>query len=167
MENRSVMITGGAGLVGQFAVDYAVRRSEVKKVYIADIKEGIGGTTEKNAIVGSALHGYYTDAEFVKVNLLDVDQTASTLKKLKPTAIFNCGTLISSYWYGPLIKYAIKEHQLVTQGRMAGHTIGKDMSLIYYLMKAVQQSEIDTRVVNIAFPDHTNPVLGRVGLYYR
>jgi hypothetical protein len=164
MENRSVMITGGAGLVGQFAVDYAVRRHEIKKVYIADIKETIGGTTEKNAVVGSALHGYYTDVEFVKVNLLDVDQTTSVLKELQPTCIFNCGTLISSYWYGPLIKYAIKEHQLQTTGRMAGHTIGKDLSLIYFLMKAVKKSEIETRVVNIAFPDHTNPVLGRVGL---
>jgi len=164
MENRSIMITGGAGIVGQFAVDYAVRRPEIKKVYIADIKEDIGGTTEKNAVVGSALHGYYTDAKFVKVNLLDVDQTASTLKELQPTAIFNCGTLISSYWYGPLIVRAIKENQLQTTGRMAGHTIGKDLSLIYYLMKAGKQSEIDTKVVNIAFPDHTNPVLGRVGL---
>ncbi|MHA1713278.1 MAG: NAD-dependent epimerase/dehydratase family protein [Candidatus Ranarchaeia archaeon] len=164
MERRSIMITGGAGLVGQFAVDYAVRRHEIKKVYIADIKEDIGVTTMKNAIVGSALHGYYTDAEFVKINLLDIDQTADVLKKLQPTSIFNCGTLISSYWYGPLIKYAIKEHQLETRGRMAGHTIAKDLTLIYYLMKAVQQSEIETRVVNIAFPDHTNPVLGRVGL---
>ena len=164
MDERSIMITGGAGFVGQFAVEYAVRRPEIKKVYVADINETIGQVTAQNANVGSILHRHYTNVEYVKVDMLNVDQTAAMLKKTNPTCIFNCATLFSSFWYVPLIHRAIKENNLTVQGRMAGHTIGKDMALIYYLMQAVRQSEIDTRVVNIALPDHTNPVLGRINL---
>ena len=164
MEKRSVMITGGAGFVGQFAVEFAVRRPEIKKVYVADLNETKGSITTQNAIVGSALHRYYTDVEFVKVDMLNVDQTATVLEKLKPTCIFNCATMFSSFWYVPLIHRAIKDHELTVQGRMAGHTLGKDMVLAYYLMQAVKQSGIDTRVVNIALPDHTNPILGRINL---
>ena len=85
MEKRSIMITGGAGFVGQYAVDYAVRQPEYKKVYIADVNEVAGGVTYKNAVSGSAIFDKYPDIEFVKLNMLEVDETADILKKLQPS----------------------------------------------------------------------------------
>jgi malate/lactate dehydrogenase len=158
------MVTGGAGIVGAMAVEYLVRRPEVQTVYVADINKDMAVSIANNAVGGAALHGYYPNVKVVPVDLTNVGETALTLKKLKPDAILNVATLISSFWYGDLIYWALNEQGKQYDGRLAGHTLAKDLALIHFLMKAVKQTDMDFKVVNIAFPDHTNYVLGKLGI---
>jgi len=112
--------------------------------------------------LSTALLSSYPKIEFQKIDIFKEDELAATLEKTRPKAILNMATLYSSYAYAPLIENRLKE--LGIRSRLAGHSFAKDFIPIYKLMKAVKKSKIDTRVVNIAFPDHTNPVLGKLGL---
>lgn len=159
---KVVMITGGAGLVGSYAVEYLARIPGIDKIIIADKNEELGHTVMNNALIGASLHNFYPDIKFVKLDLYDEKQTADLIKEIQPRVILHSGTLLSSFYYIPLIKKKIKE--IGIHSHLAGHTLAKDLVLIHKLMKAVRSSGVETGVVNLSFPDDTNPVLAKVSL---
>ena len=130
------MITGGAGLVGSYAVEYLARIPGVDKIIIADKNEELGHTVMNNALIGASLHNFYPDIKFVKLDLYDEKQTADLIKEIQPRVILHSGTLLSSFYYIPLIKKKIKE--IGIRSHLAGHTLAKDLVLIHKLMKAVR-----------------------------
>ncbi len=169
MVRKSVMVTGAAGYVGRMAVEYLARTPGIKKVYISDLdtpdtsKRGLGYSY--NSTMGSMLWGESADCEWTPMNILKTEEVASVIRKLRPDAIYNCASMISSYWYVPLINWARKDDPEFN-ARLAGHTVAKDLDLIYHLMLGVKQADLDYNpiVVNIAFPDHTNHILAKGGL---
>ncbi|OGD45886.1 hypothetical protein A3K70_00350 [Candidatus Bathyarchaeota archaeon RBG_16_48_13] len=156
------MVVGGAGIVGTNAVGYITHTPGIERVIIADMNESRGAMLANGNTLSTALLGLYPKVEFQKMDLSKEDAVVLILEEKKPKAILNMATMFSSYSYAPLIENRLKE--LGIRSRLAGHSFAKDFVPIYKLMKAVKKSKIDTRVVNIAFPDHTNPVLGKVGL---
>ena len=158
MSERTVMVTGGAGRVGSYAVDYLARTPGIGKVVVADLNEDVGISVVNNALIGTSVLDLFPRVEFVKLDLLNIEQTAKVLESIRPRVILHTATLLSSFNYIDLIRRSIKSYYL------AGHSIAKDLVLIHKLMKAVKSSDIDTRVVNLAFPDNTCPVLAKVGL---
>ncbi|MHA1917263.1 MAG: NAD-dependent epimerase/dehydratase family protein [Candidatus Ranarchaeia archaeon] len=169
MNDQTVMITGAAGYVGRMAVEFLARAPGMKKVYISDLdkpdiaKRGTGYAF--NSSMGSMLWGESADCVWTPANLLDTDNIAGVLKKIRPKAIYNCASMISSYWYVPLINWARKDDPEFN-ARLAGHTVAKDLDLAYHLMLGVKEADLDYEpiVVNIAFPDHTNVILHKAGL---
>lgn len=159
---KVVMITGGAGWVGSYAAEYLARTPEMNEIIIADKNEELGRTVLNNALIGASLHNFYPDIEFVKLDLNDEKRTADVIKDIQPQVILHAGTMMSSFYYVPLIKKRIKEIGL--HSHLAGHTLAKDLVLIHKLMRTIRSSAIDTHVVNVSFPDNTNPVLAKVGL---
>ena len=162
MSEKSVMVVGGAGIVGTNAVSYISHTPGIERVIIADMNESRGAMLANGNTLSTALLGLYPKVEFQRMDLSNEDAVVSILEEKKPKAILNMATMFSSYSYAPLIENRLKE--LGIRSRLAGHSFAKDFVPIYKLMKAVKKSNIETRVVNIAFPDHTNPVLGKVGL---
>jgi hypothetical protein len=169
MIRKSVMVTGASGYVGRMAVEYLARTPGLNKVYISDLdkpdtaKRGKGYSY--NSAMGSMLWGESVDCEWAPIDLLNTDNVVDVMRKLRPDAIYNCASMISSYWYVPLINWARKDDPEFN-ARLAGHTIAKDLDLVYHLMLGIKQADLDYEplVVNIAFPDHTNHILAKGGL---
>jgi len=164
MPRGTVLITGGAGIVGRYATDFLARSSLVKKVVIADIKKKEGETVKYNAQIGSATMWNYPKVIFEKVDLTDIDAVVSLLKKHNPDVILQVATMLSSYFYAHLAEKVIKDRGLPYEGHLAGHTIAKDFVFTYYVMQALKEANINARVVNLAFPDITNYILGKIKL---
>lgn len=164
MASGTVLITGGAGIVGRYATEFLARSSLVKRIIIADIKKKESETVKYNATIGSATMWNYPKVIFEKLDLMDVDAITRILKKYKPDAILQVATMLSSYFYAHLAERVIKLRNLPYEGHIAGHTVAKDFVFIYNVMKAVKASEINTRVVNISFPDMTNYILKKINL---
>lgn len=161
---RNNVLVVGAGEVGRYAVEYLVRYPIVDEVIIVDINEIRGKMVTYNAEIAAAIHQHYPRVVYEKLDITDTEKTVDILKKYKPKAILHVATLMSSFYYQHLAKPYIKKHKLPYKSHLAGHTFAKDFYLIYKLMQAVRDSEIDTRVVNLAFPDNTNIVLHKLGL---
>ena len=164
MNEKTVFITGGAGIVGSFAVEFLARDPTVEKIVIADIKEDYGETVLNNAVIGSAINGYYHKIVFEKVDLRDLDSIASALEKHKPDVVLQVATMMSSYYYIHIIKREIKRKHLPLKTYLAGHTFAKDFVFVYNVMRALKKTSLNTKVVNLSFPDNTHLVLGKLGL---
>lgn len=163
MTRNNVMVVG-AGEVGRYAAEYLVRFPIVREILLVDINEIRGKMVAYNAEIAGAIHKYYPRIVYEKLDVTDTDKTVDLLRKYKPQVILHVATLMSSFYYQHLAKPYIKAKKLPFKSHLAGHTFAKDFYLIYKLMQAVKQSDIDTRVVNLAFPDNTNIVLGKLGL---
>ncbi|MHA1712658.1 MAG: hypothetical protein ACTSW4_01235 [Candidatus Ranarchaeia archaeon] len=164
VSKHTVLITGGAGTVGVHAVNSLSRVKGVQQVVIGDINEERGYWVSNSSEIRSLIHRSWVPVDYNKIDLLDVDRTAKYLAELEPTGIIHTGTLLSSYFYVPLIRKAIQTMSFPTVGRQAGHTFAKDFVLIHHLMMAVKQSGIKTCVANISFPDYTDYVLSKINL---
>jgi len=162
MDEKVVMITGGAGIVGGYATEYLARIPGLDRIVVSDLKEDLGRTVVNNAIIGSAVSDTYPRIEFRKLNLMSEDETKALLDEVRPRVIIHVGTLLSSFYYQPLIKKKLAS--LGLRSHLAAHTFAKDFVLIYRLMKAVKAVNKDIRVVNVSFPDNTHPVLAKLGL---
>ncbi len=164
MTEKTVFIAGGAGIVGSYAIEFLARDPTVEKIVIADIKEDYGQTVLNNAVIGSAINGYYHKIVFEKVDLKDLDSIENALEKHAPEAILQVATMMSSYYYIHIIKREIKKRHLPLKTYLAGHTFAKDFVFIYNLMRALKKSGLNSKVVNLSFPDNTHIVLGKIGL---
>jgi len=132
-------------------------RSEIK-VIGSDVSEEKGKFE-----IGESLHvahnfGYYPDLSFRKVDLFDIEGTADLLRELKPKVICNLASL-GSWWVTRLLP--MDEYKKIGP---IGPWLPNHLTLVHKLMLAVKKSSIETRVVNGAFPDTTNVVLGKLGL---
>ena len=164
MSEKTVFIAGGAGIVGSYAVEFLARNPTVEKIVIGDIREDYGMTVLNNAVIGSAINGYYHKIVYEKVDLKDIDSISKALEKHNPDVILQVATMMSSYYYIHIIKREIKKRHLPLKTYLAGHTFAKDFVFIYNMMRALQQSNVESKVVNLSFPDNTHVVLGKLGL---
>ena len=162
MPRNTALIVGGKGQVGRYAVDFLARSGLVSEIFVIDMKEPVD--VAMNAVMGALINGYPVEVKPIKQDIMNVEETAKLLKELKPTIIFNAATMLSTFLYAPIAKRLVKELSLPLKSYLAGHTLAKDLAPIYKLMQAVKESGIDTKVVNIAFPDNSHIVLNKVGL---
>lgn len=163
MVKDNVMVVG-AGEVGRFAVEYLAHYPIVRELIIVDINEMRGKMVAYNAEIAAAIHKYYPRIVYEKLDIADTEKVVDVLRKYKPKVILHVATLLSSFYYQRLAKAYIKAYKLPYKSHLAGHTFAKDFYLIYKLMQAVKQSDIDIRVVNLSFPDNTHIALGKLGL---
>lgn len=158
-EGKSVMIIG-LGNIGNYALEFLARTPGIEYIVTSDIaKDGPGKTN--NAMLGAAQMGFNPKVEFIPLDLYNIDQTATVLNRLKPQVILSCVTL-QSYWVISEMSPAIFKKLKLDCGY--GPWTPMHITLNYKLMKAVKMAGIETHVITTAFPDATNPVLGKVGL---
>ena len=162
MPRNTVLVVGAAGKVGFSSVQYLAASGIVNRLYLIDIRSLESATN--NAILISAFYDKYPLIKPIQHDIMDIDKTAKILREIKPTVIFNAATIFSSMFYKDIAKKIIKKRGLTFKAHVPGHTIAKDLVPIYKLMQAVKESGIETKVVNIAFPDHTHPILAKVDL---
>lgn len=154
----SILIIGSAGSVGHDMMYQIASMGLPVKVIGSDVDEKKGRfEIDESLHVAHAL-GYYPNLSFQKINLFEVNETAEMLKEMRPKVICNLASL-GSWW----ITRLLPDEDYKKIGPI-GPWLPNHLTLAYKLMLAVKKSGIDTRVVNGAFPDATNVVLGRLGM---
>jgi hypothetical protein len=160
-EESSVILTGATGRVGAYAALFLARLGVTDVLYLGSREQGKLGTVLHNARVCALLRESKTRMEPLSLNLLDSERTAEALHRLRPTLIINSAALLSLYPFFPALRRR--------QGRLGlvagfGHTLPKDLAILWPLMRAVREESPSTLVVNLAAPDTAHAMLDRLGL---
>jgi hypothetical protein len=157
---NSVMIVG-LGDIGEHALELLCRSPEISHIYTADINEEASLRKIYSARAGAAHQGFYPFIEFEKVDLNDIDATASYIERVNPGVIISAVTLLT--WWAPEAAAKNIDFQKLDEAGF-GAWLPLHITLTYKLMKAVKKAEISSPVVNCSFPDAINHILGKVGL---
>lgn len=160
MGEKKVMIIG-LGHLGTYALEFLVRTPGIDSIFTAGInrEEGLSRTTI--AILGAAQMGFYPHVEFFPLDLNNIDEVTSILKRVSPDVILSCVTL-QSWWVILEMPSDIYKKLEVVAG--LGPWLPMQVTLNYKLMQAVKRAGIKTHVIVASFPDAVCPILGKVGL---
>lgn len=162
MKKQTVMIVG-LGELGGALLEYLVRVPNLAcRLVTADIDAESGQAKTMAARQGAAFWGHYPEIDFVRLDLMQTEQTAETLSRIAPDIVFNAATL-ASWWVRSLLPPEVHE-RLYVFGTGSGAWTAMHLTLAYRLMLAVRAAGIDPIVVNGSYPDVVNPVLAKVGL---
>jgi hypothetical protein len=157
---RSTIMMIGIGDLGGHVLELLVRAPGSRRIITADINEDWTYRKTNIAAFGAAQLGHYPEMEFVKVDLDNIDQTSEVISKYKPDIIYSAVSLQSWWVINTLPKEVFEKLDIARFGPW----LPMHLTLIYKLMQAVQQTGLDIKVINSAFPDATHPVLDKVGL---
>jgi hypothetical protein len=150
----------GIGDLGGHVLELLVRAPGSRRIITADINEDWAYRKTNIAAFGAAQMGHYPEVEFVKVDLDSIDQASEVISKYKPDIIYSAVSLQSWWVINSLPKEVFEKLDIARFGPW----LPMHLTLIYKLMQAVQQTGLDIKVINSAFPDATHPVLDKVGL---
>ncbi|KRB49319.1 hypothetical protein ASE04_18605 [Rhizobium sp. Root708] len=98
--------------------------------------------------------------DVTRIDLMDIEQTAERLDKLKPDIIFNASTL-HSWWV--ITKLPPEAYKRIDMAR-GGVWTPMHQVLVRRLMKAVRLADSHAVVVNASYPDVVNASLAAEGL---
>ena len=164
MSRNKILITG-LGRLGAYALEFLCRQERVGKIYVGDVDEELARRKINNAMMGAITQGYSPDVEFVKLDLLDVDETAELLTRINPDLVLQAATvqpywilqqkLPKEIWESPSAKQAITR---------PGAWLPMSLTLPYNLMRSIKKAKISPYVVQLSIPDYANAILGKVGL---
>ena len=154
----SILLIGSAGSVGHDMMYLIASMGLPIKVIGTDVNVKKGEFEIEESLQISHNLGYYPDFSFIPMDLFRIEDTAETLRRLKPKVICNLASL-GSWWVTRLLPD--EEYEKIGP---IGPWLPNHLTLAYKLMQALKMSGICARVVNGAFPDTTNVVLGKLGL---
>lgn len=154
----SVLIIGSAGSVGHdMMYQIACMRSDIR-VIGADINEEKGIYEIEESLHVAHSFDNYPELSFRKMDLFDIDATAEILGETTPRVICNLASL-GSWWITRLLPPG--DYKKIGP---IGPWLPNHLTLAHKLMLAIKKSGIKTSVVNAAYPDLTNVVLGKLGM---
>jgi len=154
----NILIIGSAGSVGHDMMYLIAGMTSNIKVVGADIDEEKGRREIEESLHLAHNLGNFPDLSFRKINLFEISETAELLKEINPDVICNLASL-GSWWVTRLLPADIYE-----KISPIGPWLPNHLTLAHKLMQSVKKAGIETKVVNGAYPDLTNVVLGKVGL---
>lgn len=154
----SIMIIGSAGSVGHDMMYQIASMGLPIKVIGSDVNEAKGKFEIEESLHIAHSFGHYPDLSFQKIDLFDIEGTAEILSELRPKVICNLASL-GSWWVTRLLP----DDEYKKIGPI-GPWLPNHLTLALKLMKAIKKSGVDIKVVNGAFPDATNVVLGKLGM---
>lgn len=156
---KKIMVIG-LGILGGHLLDMLVRMKIQHQIIVAGRNASrLKERTNLADLVAIQL-GHNPDISYVQLDLMNIDQTADIISKIKPDIIFNATSLMS-YWVPTQLPKDIwqKLYYAYTGWQLPMH-----LTLTYKLMQAVRESGHSVRVVNGSYPDVTNVVLHKIGL---
>lgn len=159
---RQPILLVGVGELGGLVLEILARIPGVPPIVATDTNDDWGLRKTNSAIEGASYMGLYPDISFRKIDLLDVDRTASLINDVRPSVVFN-GTTLQSWWVVNELPTEVR-NKLYRDKCGLGPWAAMHLALTSKLMQAVKQAGVDTHVVNSSYPDVTNPSLAKVGL---
>jgi hypothetical protein len=159
----TTLLIVGLGELGGIVLELLARVPDFAgRIVAADIADDAGRRRTNSAIQGAAQLGLYPAIEFLRVDLTDIDGTATILRRVRPDIIFNATTL-ASWWVRSLLPPQVHD-KLYAVGAGAGAWTAMHLALAAKLMRAASEAGVPALVVNASYPDTVNAVLHRLGL---
>jgi len=153
-----ILLIGSAGSVAHDMMYQIASMTDKIRVVGADYNEAKGKYEVDECLHVAHNFGLYPDLSFRKINLFDVDETAELLKEEQPTVVCSLASL-GAWWVTRLLP-----GEVYKKISPIGPWIPFHFTLTHKLMQAVKKSGIETKVVNGAYPDLTNVILGKLNL---
>jgi hypothetical protein len=151
----------GVGDVGQNILRGLVTYKEITRIWAFSLNicrlEVIAADIA--AIAGYREHS--PEIMFCQLDIRNSAQLSEALMKAKPDVIVNAATL-QSWWAITQLPSEIRRKLEV--GARFGPWLPMHLTLALNLMRSQSEADSKIPVVNVAFPDAVNPVLGRLGL---
>jgi len=154
-----VMITG-LGSSGGWALEFLARTPDVSEIVVCDAKDRSKHIA--TALSGANHLGFYPRVRFEQVDLTDVERTATIIEATKPAVILNCTALMP--WYSRKLLDLPPDMATLLKHTGVAAWLPMHVCIIQRVMMAVHQAGVDSRVINLCFPDAVNAILARQGL---
>ena len=155
-QDRPVLIAGLGGL-GSWFLELLGRVPGVDRLSVIDSNADWGRQKVYNVLTGLAFQGRYPRIDFHALDLRHVDAVAELISETQPRLLVNCATL-QTWWLTRSLPDDIRA-RLSLAG--AGPWVANHLPLAQALMLAHWQSDSQAPVINAAFPDAVNAILGR------
>jgi hypothetical protein len=153
-----ILLIGSAGSVAHDMMYQIASMTDKINVVCADYNEVKGRYEVDECLHVAHNFGLYPHFNFRKIDLFDVEGTAKILKEERPTVVCSLASL-GAWWVTRLLP-----GEVYKKISPIGPWIPFHFTLTHKLMQAVKKSGIDTKVVNGAYPDLTNVILGKLNL---
>ncbi len=158
--SASHVFLAGLGGLGSWVLELLGRAPEVGRLTVVDRNADWGRRKVYNVITGLAFEGRYPQIDFHGLDLRDVEQVAALIGETRPDLLVNCATL-QTWW----LSHELDEDTQERLSRMGiAPWVPNHLVLARFLMQAHRESGSRAPVINAAFPDGVNAILGRRGL---
>ena len=159
MKKPLIMIVGVGNLAG-YILNTLVQFPQTSNLILASRNEETLRQKANLALFTASQFEHYPKIDWVIIDLNQIEKTAETIAQIKPDIILNCATMQS---WREIAKLPKQAYVKLDQAQY-GPWLPMPLMLNYQLMQAVKLTDLDIKVLNAAFPDGVNPVLGKVGL---
>ena len=154
-----VMITGLGG-TGGAALEILARMPDVGDIVVCDAKDQ--GKKIATAVSGANHLGFYPRVTFERVDLMDTERAAAVIAVAAPVVILNCTALMP--WYGRKLLDLPADVEAAMKSSGVAGWLPTHVCIAQKVMLAVRRSGVNTRVINLSFPDAVNAILHRQNL---
>ncbi|WP_201833194.1 NAD-dependent epimerase/dehydratase family protein [Microvirga zambiensis] len=159
MRPFDVLVTG-AGAVGGHAVEFLVRRPEVRRIAVVDVRADVAAGVAWRARLGALQEGREVTVQGFGLDLSDADATRALLERLQPRVVFHTATLLTvpemARGLTPDVFARVRADGM--GGFLCGHLL-----LAVTLQKELARLSPRPPMITAPFPDFTNQVLAKLG----
>ncbi|MEG9862978.1 MAG: hypothetical protein V6Z81_10915 [Parvularculales bacterium] len=155
---KTVLIIG-SGVLARMVVLQLSWRGSVGRMVIAARNSNAAKSIANLTRISCRNHAS-PEIGIVEMDLDRESRTTEVLSRLKPDIVFNTATLQAYWTFGELPAPINKAIALAGVGPWTS----MHLLPVYKLMRAVHASQLNTTVINSAFPDAVNPILAEIGL---
>ena len=155
------MAVFGSGDVGEAVLRFSATHPEISKLWALDLDERRAEVAVNEAAAIAAHRGRAPEFNWRTVDMTSREQIGEALAYIQPDVVVQTATL-QSWWV--LNQLPSEQYRRLAFEARFGPWLPLHLLPAMRLMEACAEVDIDVPVVNVAFPDGVNPVLGGLGL---
>jgi hypothetical protein len=155
------MAVFGSGDVGEAVLRFSAADPGISKLWALDLDERRAEVAVNEAAAIAAHRGRAPEVNWRTVDMTSREQIGEALTHIQPDVVVQTATL-QSWWV--LSQLPSKQYRRLAFEARFGPWLPLHLLPAMRLMEACAEVGIEVPVVNVAFPDVVNPVLGGLGL---
>jgi hypothetical protein len=155
------MAVFGSGDVGEAVLRFSAADPGVSKLWALDLDERRAEVAVNEAAAIAAHRGRAPEVNWRTVDMTSREQIGEALTHIQPDVVVQTATL-QSWWV--LSQLPSEQYRRLAFEARFGPWLPLHLLPAMRLMEACAEVGIEVPVVNVAFPDVVNPVLGGLGL---
>lgn len=155
------MAVFGSGDVGEAVLRFSAADPGISKLWALDLDERRAEVAVNEAAAIAAHRGRAPEVNWRTVDMTSREQIGEALTHIQPDVVVQTATL-QSWWV--LSQLPSEQYRRLAFEARFGPWLPLHLLPAMRLMEACAEVGIEVPVVNVAFPDGVNPVLGGLGL---
>ncbi len=153
----TTVLLSGVGVIGGWALEFLARSPAVDRIVTLERRPWPGPSRPALAMLGAVFQGHAKRFEHYQADLSETEATASLLSKIRPDVVLHSATLQSPrQLMNADLDPGVRD---VLRAATFGMWLPWHLLPATWLFEAIEASEIETKVVNVSFPDVVNPAL--------